>query len=109
MTYLLVDGAAGTALVEAGAVESELLQPVSSIPIARPSSTTRVDIRFIDKPNLYQNPKPDKQNIHPIYKQLTRGVSHHVMIVRYVFDKLSCCTDSCGDVAGLFNQSEVPG
>ena len=67
--YLLVDGAAAGALVEAPpAGGSSLLQPVSIMPIARPSSTIRVDILFIGTRNLYQNPKPDKQNIHPIYK-----------------------------------------
>ena len=66
--YLLVDAAAGGALVAAGVVDSSLLQPVSIMPIARPSSTIRVDILFIGTRNLYQNPKPDKQNIHPIFK-----------------------------------------
>jgi hypothetical protein len=61
--YLFVDGAAGAALVEGGVLESELLQPVSSMPIARPSNTIRTDIRFIDKRNVYQNPRADKQNI----------------------------------------------
>ena len=65
--YLLVD--AGGALV-AGAVEvdSSLLQPVSIMPIARPSSTISVDILFIGTRNLYQNPKPDKQNIQSEHK-----------------------------------------
>ena len=67
MPYLLVDVVDG-ALVAGGVVVSSLLQPVSIMPIARPSSTTRVDILFIGTRNLYQNPKPDKQNIHPIYK-----------------------------------------
>jgi hypothetical protein len=58
-----VDGAVGAALVEGGELESELLQPVSSMPIARPSNTIRTDIRFIDKRNVYQNPRADKQNI----------------------------------------------
>ena len=65
--YLLVDVVDG-ALVAGGVVVSSLLQPVSIMPIARPSSTIRVDILFIGTRNLYQNPKPDKQNIHPIYK-----------------------------------------
>jgi len=66
--YLLVDGATGALVEPPPAGGSSLLQPVSIIPIARPSSTIRVDILFIGTRNLYQNPKPDKQNIHPIFK-----------------------------------------
>ena len=50
--YLLVD--TGGTLVEAGegVPDSSLLQPVSTIPIAKPSNTTRVDILFIGTRNL---------------------------------------------------------
>jgi hypothetical protein len=71
--YLLVD--TGGTLVEAGAVDvsSGLLQPVSIIPIARPSNTIRVDILFIGKRNFYQNPSSDKQNISIVWLGLFTG------------------------------------
>jgi len=60
VAYLFVDGGA---LVAGGALldVSSLLQPVSIIPIAKPSSTIRVYILFIGTRNLYQNAKADKQ------------------------------------------------
>jgi hypothetical protein len=63
--YLFVAGnEGGTAFVPAGGgvlVSSAGLQPVSIIPTARPSNTTRVDILFIGTRNFYQNQVSDKQ------------------------------------------------
>ena len=69
--YLFVAGNdGGVAFVPAGGgvlASSGLLQPVSIIPIARPSNTIRVDILFIGKRNFYQNPSSDKQNISIVW------------------------------------------
>jgi hypothetical protein len=68
--YLLVEGGVGRALVDAppagGVLSSGLLQPVSTIPIAKPNNTTRVDILFIGTRNLDQKVGSDKQNIRII-------------------------------------------
>ena len=64
VAYLFVDGGALVAGGELAEVSS-LLQPVSIIPIARPSSTIRVYILFIGTRNFYQKTKPDKHIFSP--------------------------------------------
>ena len=59
--YLFVEAGGGALVAGAELVEESLLQPVSIIPIARPSSTIRVYILFIVTRNFYQNPNPDKK------------------------------------------------
>src|SRR5438552_4057731 len=64
VAYLFVDGGALVAGGELAEVSS-LLQPVSIIPIARPSSTIRVYILFIGTRNFYQKTKPVKHIFSP--------------------------------------------